>query len=653
MLKSVISGLISLSLLIGMDAQADDKDFLAAREAFRTGDSIALAEYSTKLQGDIWAVYADYYVLSQQLKQADPIAVINFLQKYPDTWLAEKLRGEWLIVLGQRQDWQNYQQFYTGLQRPQLEHKCYSYLARANTGDVTALAEARQELWLNTKSLPTPCPEVLAALQQSTILSEEDYWWRLRLALQRNDKAVARSLAGKLGIDLSYKILDQIYTSPSVYLAKPDVETAIGHELYLAALARYSRQNLDKAVNYWQQVENRFNQEDRPYGWRILALLAAKRQDPRAVDWFKHSKTVFWPDEDKEWAIRSAIRIQDWSSVLAFINLLSAEKQQERAWQYWRARSMEGDSSKSKFVQAIFNGLAVDDDYYGLLAKDRLGGKIASRPQNYVVTEQDKKVVRDNVNIQRALGLYLLDLRTEAVREWNWALRNANDKFLLAAAEEATNVRWYDRAIYAAERTKKLHSYNLRYLTPYKEVVRGYSQELGVDPAWVYGLIRQESRFVMDAKSSVGAGGLMQLMPSTAQWVANRLKIPYHAGMVNELGANVRLGTYYINHVFKQLGNQPVLATAGYNAGPNRAKQWQHPTQALPVDVYTESIPFLETRDYVKKVMANAVHYALGFGEGAQSITMRMGVKIPPRTGKVVESKDSQEQKQDVNTDNN
>ncbi|HNJ86513.1 MAG TPA: hypothetical protein PKU92_08015, partial [Agitococcus sp.] len=202
MLKSVISGLISLSLLIGMDAQADDKDFLAAREAFRTGDSIALAEYSTKLQGDIWAVYADYYVLSQQLKQADPIAVINFLQKYPDTWLAEKLRGEWLIVLGQRQDWQNYQQFYTGLQRPQLEHKCYRYLARANTGDVTALAEARQELWLTTKSLPTPCPDVLASLQQSTILSEEDYWWRLRLALQRNDKAVARSLAGKLGIDL-------------------------------------------------------------------------------------------------------------------------------------------------------------------------------------------------------------------------------------------------------------------------------------------------------------------------------------------------------------------------------------------------------------------------------------------------------------------
>jgi soluble lytic murein transglycosylase len=191
------------------------------------------------------------------------------------------------------------------------------------------------------------------------------------------------------------------------------------------------------------------------------------------------------------------------------------------------------------------------------------------------VTEQDKQKSLTNQEVQRALALYRLELRTEAVREWNWALRNADDTLLLAAAEEAANVRWYDRAIFAAERTKQLHSYNLRYLTPYKEVVRGYTQELGVDPAWVYGLIRQESRFIVNAKSVVGAGGLMQLMPSTAQWVANRLKVPYHAAMVNEVGTNVRLGTYYIAHVFKQLGSQPVLATAGYNAGPSRAKQWQ------------------------------------------------------------------------------
>lgn len=612
-------------------AGADDKDFLAARDAYKNADLVALADYSTRLQGDLFAIYADYYLLSRQLDKVDGIAVISFLQKYPETWLAEKLRGEWLLLLAKRGDWPNFQQFYPGLAKPETEQKCYGYLARINNGDKKAAEEAKAEFWFTAKDLANGCDQLQAQLPQTGVISQDDYWLRLRLALQAGNKSLSRMLAGQLGIDLPLKQLDQISRNPQSFLSNPDVETAIGHELYLAALARYARQDLNKAVNYWQGVQQRFNYEDRPYGWRILALLAARQQDGRAVDWFKFSQNVYWPDEDKEWAIRSAIRAERWDEVLNFINRLSADKQQERVWRYWRARSMDGNKDKAKVVQAIFSGLAVDDDYYGLLARDRLGHRIDSQPRTYQLTEADKKSAQQNQGIQRALALYALDLRTEAVREWNWSLRNADDRTLLAAAEQAANVRWFDRAIYAAERTKQLHSYNLRYLTPYKEVVHGYTQELGMDPAWVYGLIRQESRFVIDAKSSVGAGGLMQLMPATAQWVANRLKVPYHAAMVNEVGTNVRLGTYYIRHVFQRLNNQPVLATAGYNAGPGRARQWQAANKPLAVDVYTESIPFLETRDYVKKVMTNAVHYALGFAQGPQSITERMGKVIPAR----------------------
>ncbi len=631
------TGLAIAVFLASVLAYADDQDFMAAREAYRVADIPALVDYSTKLQGNLFAVYADYYLLSRQLDKADGIAVITFLQKYPDTWLAEKLRGEWLVMLAKRGDWPNYQQFYGGLAKPELEHKCYNYTARINTSDKKAASEALAELWLTTKDLPTACDDLFVLLDKSGAISQDDYWARLRLALQNGSVGLSRYLAGKVGVDLSTQRLEQINKSPQLYLAKPDVETAVGHELYLAALNRYARQDLDKAATYWETVQQRFNSEDRPYGWRLLALIAVKQQDSRAVDWFKLSHNVVWSDDDKEWAVRSAIRNQRWDEVLTFLNLLSADKQQDRAWKYWRARAMEGNKDKAKFAQAIYNGLSVDDDYYGLLARDRLGNRISVQPKTYVLTAQDKQVATQNLGLQRALALYTLDLRTEAVREWNWTLRNADDKLLLAAAEQAANVRWYDRAIYAAERTKQLHSYSLRYLTPYEEVTRGYSQDLGLDPAWVYGLIRQESRFVTSAKSGVGAGGLMQLMPTTAQWVANRLKIPYHAGMVNEIGTNVQLGTYYINHVFQQLGNQPVLATAGYNAGPNRAKQWQDPNQALPVDVYTESIPFSETRDYVKKVMTNAVHYALGFGQGPQSITERMGKVIPARNVQTLE----------------
>ncbi len=628
--KKILSSLCLVGVMQG--AWGDDKDFLAAKAAYDSKNIEVLAKYfQQKTFNDEWAEYIDYYWLSSQIKKIDSIAVIHFLQTYPTTWLTEQLRREWLLELAARKDWPNYVQFYSGLVWPKIEHQCYGYTARINTGDKTALSAARQDFWLETKELPPACQELLVLLEQSNTLSQDDYWLRLRLALQRGDKTIAKRLAGQLGIDLSNDVLNQISKNPKLYLANPDVETAIGHELYLAALARYARQDLEQAVNYWQKIQQRFNYQDRPYGWRLLALIAVQRQDPRAVTWFAYSKDVFWPDDDKEWAIRSAIRVQDWPNVLAFIDLLSVEKQKQRAWLYWRARAMENQSDKIKVAQTLYNQLAVDDDYYALLAKDRLGGKIASQPAIYVVTEKDKAAVAKNADIQRALALYRLNLRGEATREWNWALQNVDDKVLLAAAESAANVRWYDRAIYAAEKTQQLHSYNLRYVTPYKEVVRSYSQELGVDPAWVYGLIRQESRFVVNASSVVGAGGLMQLMPSTAQWVANRLKIPYHAAMVNEVGTNVRLGTYYINHVFKQLGSQPVLATAGYNAGPSRAKRWQDANIALPVDVYTETIPFSETRDYVKKVMTNSVHYALGFGDGAQSITLRMGGKIPAR----------------------
>ena len=210
---------------------ADDNDFLAAREAYRVSDMPVLAEYSTKLQGDLFGVYADYYLLSRQLDKVDSIAVMTFLQKYPETWLAEKLRGEWLLLLAKRQDWQNYRQFYSGLARPEPEHKCYSYTARIKTDDKIAAEEARTEFWFITKDLPTPCDELLMLLQQTDVLTQNDYLLRFRLALQNGNVSLARVLAGKLGIDVTPKLIEQMAKNPQKYLARPDVETAIGHEL--------------------------------------------------------------------------------------------------------------------------------------------------------------------------------------------------------------------------------------------------------------------------------------------------------------------------------------------------------------------------------------------------------------------------------------
>ena len=628
-----------LLLLPAFPALADDKAFLQAREAFQKGNAAKLAALAAELQDDSLKIYADYYQLSLQSDTLQTLQVTAFLERYPGTWLAEKLRGEHLRVLGKRQDWAAYRALYGGLEAPDTELQCDDLLSRVSGSDgkpdPAVLRDARDRFWMAGKEQPEACETLFGLAIQTGAMSQDDLWGRLRLAMQAGNAALTRRVGGFLGVDIPPTVLAQVWNAPRRYLSTPDVVTAIGHELYLAALGRLAKQDLEGALALWQGVEDRFGESDRAYGWRLLALAASPKQDVRAVDWFDKSTDVFFTDADREWQIRAAIRAQRWDKVLAAINGLRLEKQQDRAWRYWRAHAMSRLGDKPKVVEAIWSWLAVDDDYYGLLARDHLGSKLTARPLAYQPVEADLKRFGDDPGLQRAMRLYLLDQRPEAVKEWNWALRRADDKLLLAAADQAAKAGWYDRAIYAAERTKQLHSYSLRYLTPYREVAQGYAQEFGLDPAWVYGLIRQESRFVTNARSGVGAGGLMQLMPTTAQWVANRLKIPYHAGMMNDVGTNIRLGTYYLSNALKNLGDQPVLATAGYNAGPNRARQWQD-DKPLDADIYVETIPFLETRDYVKKVMTNAVHYAIGFGQGPQSINVRMGV-IPARSAKPVE----------------
>ncbi|RZU48254.1 soluble lytic murein transglycosylase [Fluviicoccus keumensis] len=630
--RRLLAAMTVIWLAAAFPARADDKDYLLAREAWQQGDLTALAAAQARLQGDPLVIYADYFLLGKDAASMSPDAVRAFLTKYPDTLLADKVRTDFLRLAGRKGDWAVWNELASGLQNPDAELRCFDLQARAAVAADTpaVMAEVRKNLWFTGKDQPAPCEALLAQAEAQGVISPDEYWDRLRLALQGGNNALARRLAGKLGIDLPAPQLTKLAAAPKAWLARPDVETRIGHELYLAALARYSRDALEDSLARWKDVQSRFDAESRAYGWRLLALAGARKQDERAVDWFKQSEDTLWAEGDREWQLRIAIRAESWPDVLFAINHLGPERQQERAWRYWRAHAMQKMNDKPVIVQAIYSGLAVDDDYYGLLARDHLGKLLTKAPDAYKPVPADIERAQLDPGIQRALRLYLLDQRPEAIREWNWALRNADDRFLLAAAEQAANAKWYDRAIYAAERTKQLHSYSLRYLTPFREVAQGYAQEFGVDPAWVYGLMRQESRFVTNAKSGVGAGGLMQVMPSTAQWVANRLKIPYHAGMANEVGMNIRLGTYYLSNALKNLGNQPVLATAGYNAGPNRARQWQHAVKPLDADVYVESIPFTETRDYVKKVMTNAVHYAIGFGMGPQSINARMGV-IPPR----------------------
>ena len=262
---------------------------------------------------------------------------------------------------------------------------------------------------------------------------------------------------------------------------------------------------------------------------------------------------------------------------------------------------------------------------------------MSSQAIEYKVTDNEVTAIASQPEIKRALELQRLDMRWEAKTEWLWATRHYDDKELLAAAEFALRQKWYDVAISTADNTKQTHNFNLRYPTPYRDLFRKSANEVGLDESWVYGITRQESRFMHYAKSGVGAAGLMQLMPATAKWVAKRMGMnSYNNSMIHDLSTNIEFGTYYMRYTLDLMGGQAVMATAGYNAGPSRAKRWQA-TEPMEAAIYIESIPFTETRNYVQKVMANAQIYAPRLVSENKSVkiqTLKARLGVIPGTGK-------------------
>ena len=302
---------------------------------------------------------------------------------------------------------------------------------------------------------------------------------------------------------------------------------------------------------------------------------------------------------------------------------------EEGVWRYWKARAFNEQNLQVE-ANAIFGPLSKERHYYGLLAAEELESVMGNMQEQYTATDVEVTAIASLPAIKRALELQRLDMRWEAKAEWVWATRSFDDKQLLAAAEYAARQKWYDIAISTADNTKHVHDFNLRYPLPYRDLFRASARNENIDEAWIYGLARQESRFMHFAKSGVGASGLMQLMPATAKWAAKRMGLDgYNSDMIQDLPTNVGIGTYYMRYTLELMSGQAVMATAAYNAGPSRAKRWMA-SEPLEAAVYIETIPFAETRSYVQKVMANAQMYAPRIGAGVQSLKSRLGV-IPGR----------------------
>jgi len=635
LVSCLLAGSVGLARAADANSSADDR-FLAVRDAFQGKRYERLEQLAATLGEHELSPWVEYWRLVARLPDVfDEAAAQRFLTRFDNSYPAERLRADWLKQLGKQGRWHDFDVEYAKLASPDQELKCYALQSRRAAGDASMLEQA-MPLWLSLLEPTEPCYPVLEALIWEKRVLADDVWARIRRQFAANKIAAARYSTNYLPVSQTPtsaqfdaavdRPLPMLHKLPGSWSRK-----RLDRELVTLALQRVARNDPRQAAERMEQLAAKLDPAQRAWAWGQIGWQAALRHLPEAVDWYRNAGDAQLADEPAQWRIRAALRANDWGQVRAAIERLTPALAERPEWVYWLGRAYKAGGQLAQ-ANALFERIAGQPNFYGNLADDELGRPIMVPPRALPPTAGELATVGANPGLRRGLALLRLGLRSEGVREWNWSLRGMDDRQLLAAAELARHNDVYDRAIAAADRTQNEHDYSLRYLAPFREQVGPAARKQALDDAWVYGLMRQESRFITNARSSVGASGLMQLMPATARWVAKKIGLAgYQHHQVNDTETNLLLGTSYMRMVMESLDNHPVLASAAYNAGPGRARRWRAPDTALEGAIYAETIPFNETRDYVKKVMSNAVYYAALFDERPQTLKARLGI-VGPRT---------------------
>ena len=619
-----------LLLVLPACALADqESDFRIAREALRAGNASRLDKVAENLRATPLEPYVTYYQLRMHWGVKATPAIKAFLARTDESPVVDQFRGEWLKYLGERESWDEFAEEYPHLVNTDDELTCYSLQLRQQTDAAGALAEARK-LWFSGDEMPDSCTPLFTEAIKQGVISDADIWQRMRLALENNNTSLARELIKKLPKAQVFPAaeLSVAARNPRRYLESTRFENAgMGRRVVaLFALQRLARQSPQIAFTRWEHIANYFPEDEQRYFFGWLGYAGALAHDERALLWYSVAGDAALNPKQLAWRTRAALRANNWHEVWESISAMSPQQQNEGAWRYWKGRALMA-LGRPVEAEALFTDLSREYNFYGQLASEELGGAPGAGmgSVHYQPSDTELEAIQAMPGIQRTLLLYRMDMRTEAAKEWAWATRNFSDRQLLVAAEVARRNEMYDRSINAADRTVQLHDFNLRYPAPYRESMQENLHKHGLEEAWVYGLMRQESRFATRAKSDAGAAGLMQIMPDTARWVARQIGMKgYRKGLIHQLDVNIKLGTYYMKTVSHQFDDNPVLASAAYNAGPTRARQWRG-TQAMEGAVYVETIPFDETRDYVKKVLSNTMYYSKLFGQTSLSLKQRLG----------------------------
>lgn len=617
-----------------------DAILLEMQKAFRKRDQATLTQLLPQAAGHPLEPWAAYWELKNRLETAAPDEVLAFMARYAGTYQEDRMRNDWLLQLGKLRDWGTFAQVYPQFRmRDDRSVTCYALLVDSLQGrGAPDMGRQVRDLWLAQKDADDGCTLAAAQAYAQKQLTDADVWRRARVAAEANRQKAVRDAVAIVAPDAADQVA-QVFASPAKYLSgQSKARGRERKELALLALIRMAAGDPDAAAT---QIEGGWGAqlagEERNWAWAVAGKQAALKLSPMAVGYFaKVRRDQDLNDDLLGWKARAALRAGDWKTVRRAIDAMGPERT-DATWSYWKAKAMLADRPNAEEraeARQLLEDTAGTGSFYEQLALDEIGQRVTVPPAPAPLTREEKAAARANPGLTRGLYAIQIGLRSEGVREWNYTTNlhqggGMGDRELLAAADLACERQVWDRCINTSERTKTFADWSQRYPMPYHDTVLAKSRAIGLDPAYVYGLIRQESRFIMDARSGVGASGLMQVMPATARWTARKIGMAgFTPDMINDRDTNITIGTSYLKLALDDFEGSMALAAAGYNAGPGRPRSWRN-GPVLDAAIWAENVPFTETRDYVKKVLSNTTNYAALITGQPQSLKSRLGTVGP------------------------
>ena len=591
--------------------------FKQAWQAASRGDQAAVESAIDRLAGYPLTPYLEFELHRSRIDRVPAPVIEHFLARYRDWSFAGDLETVWLRSLGRRGEDELLLRH--GRNHADIRVRCYVARARTRAGDTDGLADDIRELWLHGQSRPDECNPAFAWWRRQGNPRPDDAWQRFGLAIDAGESGLARYLRRYLS-ELDRPWADhwlRLAVRPSTGLnqAARWQDHVRSRELVGWALNRLAPSNWERAEQLWQRFQHRFDwpQDDANAIARRIALFRAVSLDDGAVAAIDRLPDHVRDQQMLEWRLRASLARADWDNVLASIQAMSTEEQLSARWRYWRARALAELGRPEAGL--LFAGLATEAHYYGFLSAARLGQPLTLCNRELNADGAIQRRLMRNAEFERALELYRVGLGAHARRTWQRAIRRLGRTELRQAALLAAGAGWHDRAVFALGSAGAMDAYLWRFPIIERGQVETEARRWQVDPALVYGLMRAESAMQADAISPAGARGLLQLMPGTAAAVARRQGLAYSGDRdLTNPAINIPLGIAHLRELQDRFDGDWTRVAAAYNAGIRAAERWLAERPQAETDIWLETLPFFETRDYVPRVLAFATIYEWQLG---------------------------------------